>query len=275
MGKTVSVKNGGTGQPSLDIPAGIAEGFFVRNIFARNEDVDTPGLDTLWGGTGLWVGPTQARTHTLVSTDAADDAVTGQGAHEIRINGLLSWKDQEETTEILTMDGLTPVTTINSYVMINQIEIANHGTSGTNVGTITATADVDATVQRVMPPLTGISLDSMLAFPESFTAFITGYTCSVLTKTAGQATAFLLADFGEHLDLGANSGTVKHIVGVGSSGTSFASHGFDPYIIITGPAVISMQVESSANNMDLAGGYDAIVVRNKTIADFRAANKIK
>lgn len=275
MSKLVSVKNGGTGDPALDLAAGAVDGFFVRNIFARIESAQLTTDETLWGAGNLWVGPTVAQVHTLVSDDAADDAATGQGAHEVRVRGLLTWRDQDETEEIVIMDGIVPVDTVNSYVVVNDLEITAHGTSATNVGNITLTAKVDATVQRIMHINEGKSLDSMIGFPESFTAFITGFTVSVLSKTAGNVTATLQSDRGEHLDLGPNSGTAIHIVGAASAGSSFVSHEFNPYIVIPGPALISMKVNCSSNNMDVAGGYDIIFARSRSLAALRNANATK
>ena len=88
--------------------AGEDPSILAVNKFGRNTDVDSAAAEDVWDGGGIWVAPTAARVHNLVSADAADDAA-GTGAQTVLVTGLDgTWT---ETSETVTMDGITPVAT--------------------------------------------------------------------------------------------------------------------------------------------------------------------
>ena len=93
----------------------------------------------------IWTKPTQARTHQIKSTSFQDNNAIGSGAWKVKVFGLTSW-DTKEVSEIINMNGTTNVPTVNQYVIIHRMRVVEFGLSNVNVGTITATADTDATV---------------------------------------------------------------------------------------------------------------------------------
>lgn len=100
--------------------------------FGRNVDVGAT-VEDLWPPGGVQVLPTIEATLSIVSDDANDD-VGGSGAEQIEIHGLdLSLN---EISEILNLNGTTPVTSINSYFRINHVDVEAAGASGFNEGNI-------------------------------------------------------------------------------------------------------------------------------------------
>jgi hypothetical protein len=118
----------------LAVAQGLVPNNSQVNIFAFSDNVKTGTPVTLWEltGTTAYAFPTSAVQMTLVSTSASDDTRA-----TILINGLdSSWNQISET---IALNGTSNVTTVNSYLRINNMIMTSTGTGQTtNVGTITA-----------------------------------------------------------------------------------------------------------------------------------------
>jgi hypothetical protein len=79
--------------------------------------------------------PTAATTLDVVSDDAEDGAGTQTGALTIRIQGLGAGYI-ELTPEIVTLNGTTPVVTVNEYLRVNEVRVIDPGSAETNLGII-------------------------------------------------------------------------------------------------------------------------------------------
>jgi hypothetical protein len=85
----------------------------------------------VWENAAAYTYPTSATTLTVVSTSASDDTVA-----KILISGLDA--NFAPISETIALNGVTGVTTVNSYLRINSLLMTSPGTSQTtNVGTIT------------------------------------------------------------------------------------------------------------------------------------------
>jgi len=114
--------------------------------FGRNAGIGST-LEDIWTGGGIWVPPTTARIHDIVSTDVNDDTDgggTNAGARTVDIGGLDTNGNLQ--SETVTLDGTGNVATVNAYTIIHRMIVATAGTSDRNEGTITATAQTDGTV---------------------------------------------------------------------------------------------------------------------------------
>jgi hypothetical protein len=86
----------------------------------------------------LLVWPTTAEVITVVSTSSDDNgAPVGIGIRTLNMAG--TDVDGNEISETITMDGLTPVLSVNSYRRINTIESVTSGSNEVAVGKITFT----------------------------------------------------------------------------------------------------------------------------------------
>jgi hypothetical protein len=143
------------GPIELEIARGNVPGISVVNKISRNIEVDSGVTADAWdgghtvasGGVSLvWVAPTQARVHQLVSSSTADDGdPVGNGARTVKVWYLPDW-DTPETSITVTMDGTTNVA-LPSLVIINRMQVVTKGAaSGPNAGIIKATADTDGTI---------------------------------------------------------------------------------------------------------------------------------
>jgi len=141
----------------FEISRGNVPGASTITKFGLNEDVDIASVpEDLWGVTGVYVQPTAARVHNFVST-AAGDTMT------ILIRGInSSYNAQSET---ITMNGTTPVATVNTYYHIHLMQ--NTGSTN-NAGTITGTAAVDGTVSISMPIGYNQSVSSIYMVPVGY-----------------------------------------------------------------------------------------------------------
>jgi len=106
-------------------------------VYGHNPDVQL-SEETIWYQGGIYQYPSSAIQMTVSSNDAG---VTSQ----IVINGLDA--NYNPISEIITVNGRTPVTTVNAYLRIqNAYVIANETLQNIYIGTGTVTSGVPATV---------------------------------------------------------------------------------------------------------------------------------
>jgi len=230
------------------------------NKFGRNPDIDTGTLpEDVWDAGGVWVPPTIARVHDLVST-SVNDAAGGTGARTVRLTGLTSWSALPET-EVVTLDGTTPVATLKAWVVIYRMETLTFGGTRSNEGDVTATAVVDATVTAQIGVGSGQTLMAIFAIPSAQKLFLTRYYIGWVRSAAAANSADLDLLVNLRPDQADGGFVTKHHLGLFGSGTTHIPHEFKPYLVIPGPAIIKLQVtDVSASNTSITGGFDGVVV---------------
>jgi hypothetical protein len=152
-------------------------------VFGFNGDVDS-ATETIWPGGGLLPFPSSA-IQMSVSSASANDTSSGTGARTVYISGLDA--NHNEVSETVTLNGQTAVTTVNSYLHINDAYVASAGSGDSAAGSIyigtgVVTAGVPATVYDI------IAFDYNKRVTGSYTipAGYTGYLMQGLFST-GQA----------------------------------------------------------------------------------------
>lgn len=264
----ISVIPAVAGDSNLDIASDNSPGRGHVNKFGLSVNVDS-GIDTdIWDRANpsndqdIWIAPTQARTHQIVSNQAADDGSPGgEGARTLRISGLTDW-DTAEVSEDIIMNGTTNVPTVNQYVIIHRMEILTKGVTSTNVGVITATADTDGTITAQINEARGQTLMAIYGIPSTQTAYMTNFYAGFTKAGGGAGAVDISVLYNPEPDVELLNFLIKHAEVSISAGSSISQHFFIPYKKFVGPGIIKMQGNGSANNLTMSSGFDLIIVDN-------------
>ena len=129
-----------------------------NNVAATPVDIATQGAYTF---------QSTAAQLDITSTSAADTAA-GTGARTLFLEGLDVNRDQ--ITEIVTLNGLTIVTTTASFLAINNVKVVTAGSGDQNAGTIIGLHGVDSIFQIAIGD--NKALQVPFTVPNGFTAYI-------------------------------------------------------------------------------------------------------
>lgn len=147
--------------------------------FGRNPSVGT-SEEIIWDGGNGYIFPANAVACEAVSSSALDNEAS-TGAHQVEVSGL----DDNfcEISEIITLNGTTPVALTNLYRRIYRASVIDGGIanniSGSNVGNITIRQTVTQTPLAII--LTGNAQTCMSVYtvPDCYTALVWAVTASV------------------------------------------------------------------------------------------------
>ena len=248
----------------LMVSLGLLPGITAVTKYGRSINLDS-GIETdIWDRANptddqtVWVAPTEARIHDIVSSNAGD-AAAGVGARTVRIWGLKTW-DLRETSENIVMNGLTDVPTVNAYVIIHRMRVVTAGATGPNIGKISATAQIDTTVTALMLEGNGSTEMTMLGIPSTQKAYVTRFFAGINFPSA---TASVNARLRENFDPeNQNSFLVRHTFALDRGGTSQFSVNYSAPKIIEGPAIIKVTGTADVNNAITSAGFDAFIADN-------------
>lgn len=255
--KGVSRSITGIGDINYEVALGNVPGVFAVNKFEFNPDIDTDtDPEDLWTNGGLWVPPTQARVHNVVSTNA-NDTSAGTGARTITIFGLNANFDliQEE----LDLNGTSNVATTNEYIRIYRMSVSRFGSSATNAGDITATAVTDATISAAIGAGNGQTEKAIYTIPNGFIGLLTQYS-GFISRTAPSG-----ANVGIGLYVrvfGAGGYTIKHRASISIDGNNPFENNFTTPIVIPSKSDVKLTcISVSDSNTGVGGGFNLIVVK--------------
>lgn len=204
----------------------------------------------------IWLAPTAARVHAIVSSSTNDNSA-GAGARTIRIYGLTTW-GTAETSEVVELDGATPVNTASSYVIVHRMKVLTCGASGPNVGTITATAASDSTITAVILPTDGQTEMAIYGVPSTQDFYLTRWSCSISKSNTAYATFKLLVN--ENPDVQTVAFLRKNdLTTVASGNNSIEKHFFNP-IKYPGPCIIKVQGIGNGADVDANAAFDGYLV---------------
>ena len=154
-----------------DIP-----GHFANLKFGTRTSVTANTESTVWeGATAKYPYMTTAQQLQVKSSSAAD-AAGGIGIRTLTLEGLDA--AYAVASETITLTGVTPVTTTNSYIRIFRAYGATSGTSATNVGKITVYNNAGTVEQLVINIGDGQTLMTLWTVPAGQTAHIIQATAS-------------------------------------------------------------------------------------------------
>ena len=253
---------------NLEVARGLRSSTIAINKFGRAPaGVQTTATD-IWSRADvtptqqIWIAPTTARIHAIVST-AVTDVAGSTGATSITVSGLTSWTT-EETSETVTLNGTTPVNTVNSYVIIHRM-IANASSTttapGINLGTISATAVTDTTVTASIAIGQGQTQMAIYGVPSTQTFYLKRLFASI-----NDATTSTRVDV--ELRVNDNPNTQRlafrnaRDLQLSNQGNSALSVNLDIPAKFSGPCIIKIQGIASAPDIDMSAGFDGYLVTN-------------
>lgn len=140
------------------------------NKFGYNQDVDTGGEETVWSPSGLFQRMSSADTLNIVSSSTNDANPSGTGARGVVIYGVN--ENRESQTEVVFLNGTTPVTTTNQWLGVNRVSVFSAGSGQQNAGTITVTDTTGGTTQAEMPATQGTTQQAIFFTQAGYTALM-------------------------------------------------------------------------------------------------------
>lgn len=155
----------------LDKAKGRVKGLSQRAIAGINDAVSNVEFKDLWDHTLDLIYPTSGEQWSIVSSSSNDD-LGGTGANTIII---FAMNDSFiEVSEIINMDGTTPVTTDTiNWFRPGDTLVALSGSLQINDGTITITAVGSGEVRSVIKPGNGRTFNGFITVPVGKTMFVT------------------------------------------------------------------------------------------------------
>jgi len=216
--------NAGLAQPSdffLEIARGNITGMSSIQKFGRNDDISAGVTEDIWAGGGIRAYLTSAETMDVVSTSANDDgAPAGTGAQTLTIEGLDS--DYLEVSDTITMNGVTAVTTTQSFLRVHRAYVVASGSNETNVGDITIdpTTSGAGSRQAAIAAGDGQTLISHYTVPAAKEAYWVGGQLSIGSRSGFAGIKEARARFWKREENG--SWRIQSDLGGRSDGTSVA-----------------------------------------------------
>ena len=235
----------------LDVARGRVAGMMTVNKFGSSPNgVQTSATD-IWSRADatptqqIWIAPTTARIHAIVSTSANDTNTAGTGARTIQVYGLTSWSTKEES-EVIALNGTGAVNTTKSYVIIHRMKVLTSGATSINVGTISATAATDGTVTAIISPGDGQTEMAIYGVPSVQDAYLTRWLCNIDKTGATTVTCDFEFRVNENPDVQRTNFLRKQDMSLMSSGTSCMEAVFDLPPKFSGPCIVKIQGIASA-----------------------------
>lgn len=255
MAVVSSITRMGTIEP-FDLQVGRNQIAMHRNLFkfGINAAVSTSAT-TIWPAGTEYVFPAAA-TVMKVSSTSASDTGNGTGAQTILVEGLDA--NYAEISEVVTLNGTTAVNTTNSYLRINNIELASAGSGATAAGTIyigtgTVTGGVPATEYGRIVLGYNASTQAIYTVPAGYTAYVTSYTF-----TSGSATANnICSGFFQHSENGFSEIQASARM---NGGNAFDRH-FDVPFAVPEMKDIALRASSTAAS-NMTGEMHILLIKN-------------
>ena len=144
--------------------------------------------DDIWEGGGAY--PLQATATKLeILSASANDTAAGTGARTFVIQGLDT--NFNQISETITMNGVTPVQTVGTYLRVNSLTIASSGSGQVNAGDVTLRVTGAGATQAIARAGYGFAKQCVFTVPNGFTLLVT----DVLPECGGvnTATAIVMA----------------------------------------------------------------------------------
>lgn len=157
---------------------GFVPGYTRTALLGHNPDIGSGAAEDVWEGGGNYPLLAAASQLEIVSTSAAD-AAAGTGTRTVLISGLdANWLQVSET---VTLNGTTPVTTVNSYLRVNLLTTTSSGSGGQNAGDLTLRVVGGGTTQSIARAGYGFGRQAVFTVPDNTSLFCGSFNFTVFT----------------------------------------------------------------------------------------------
>ena len=254
-----SITQSGRFEP-FDLQVGRGQISWHRNVFKFGiiASVQTTPQN-IWNAGVEYVFPAAAIQMKVSSSSAADASPSGTGAQTVLIQGLDA--DYNEISETIALTGQTAVTTVNSYLRINNFEVVSVGSGGTAAGTLyvgtgTVTSGVPATIYSQIVLLYNACTEAIFTVPAGYTAYVSSYT---FTSGYGNATPVLCSGF---LTYSKNGFFEIQASARMNSGNAFDRHFDVPFAVAEKKDIVLKASAGTGSVVSMTGEMHILLIKN-------------
>lgn len=232
------------------IAKGDVSGHSALLKFGRNPDIDASVEETIWEGGGIYAYDATAQSLEIVSS-SSDDTDGGTGARTVTLIGQDA--NNAEQTAVITLNGTTAVAISGTWLRVYRCSVTTTGSGGVNAGTLTVRLAGAGATRLIIGVSNGQTLMAVYTIPAGYTGYILHYYASANAQTAAYVDVKLFTR--------SSAGVVnlKHQQAISSG---YFDYKFGVPFRITEKTDIYLNAVSSANNTDVCGGFDMILVAN-------------
>lgn len=242
------------GSGADNIGFGLQSSVYRRMAALGNTAVSAANTD-IWPGGILYPFKTTATQMEVVGTNV-EDSSAGTGARTIILNGLDS--NHVEVSEIITLNGLTPVPTVNTFIAINSGAVLTSGSAHGNVGDIQIRDIGGGTVRNIIDAVYGTMRQSVFTVPAGHTlSVISTFGCINRTAAGGQTNYITMAT-GQRL----LNGTIRLPLEYTFSSVNPYRHDARPGIITTEKNSFFLRCTAQSAAVDLTGAWLGVLKKN-------------
>jgi len=240
-----------------ELALGNVPGWSKLRKFGQNTQINNGQIEDVWDGGGLYPWMTAAAQLELVST-SANDTPGDIGAHTIMIYGLD--ENYAEVSEQMTLDGVSPVFTVNSYLRIFRIEVLTAGLNeidGVNTGDLKIQDLAGGTVRAQVSIGNNQSQMALWTVPAGKTFFMTAIFASIYNaQSKGYGEMELrVRPFGMAFREQLNAG-------MATDGTTSFSHTFTTLDAIPEKTDMLIRATATVNNTKAIGSFGGLIKDN-------------
>lgn len=226
--------------------------FVVGSGYTSN--LGTASATTIWHGNSVYSYLSVASVLTLSSTSVNDTAL-GTGARTVQIRGLDA--NYARISEVVTLNGQTGVSTVNSYLRVYGVTSVTVGSTGNNEGTVYAgtgaiVAGVPANKYVIVLPTDNNSFLGVYTTPAGCTAFVVQAAFSI-GKGKDVEHSTWVRPFGGIMRKSRNGYLFENVV----------AQSFNNPLVLPEKCDVEVRGKASAANMEMAINFDIVLVENQ------------
>jgi hypothetical protein len=256
--------DGTSSVPFLAIPAnyiyqvalGNIDGAAAWHKFGYNSDVDTAAEEVIASFGGSINIMTSADTLDVVSDDA-NDTSAGTGAQSVLITGID--ENHAYQIEVVTMNGVTPVTTTNSWLGVNRVVVLSSGSGNVNAGNITVDDNGGTVGVQAYIPAGDSTTQQMIFHTEiSKTFLMSSIVINALKLSGGGGSPRITVKGFSYSRVTETTYEVfRKNIDTSLENTLFIN--FDVPLVFTGREVIYFTATTDVNNTEVSGRFTGIL----------------